>query len=155
MLHYGNPPAHSTHFTREFLTKHNIPLVLHTHFLLLDLEPYDFSLLIKFKSVRNNKRFREMPEIVQNAIQELKNILKEQYQKCFNMLQDLEGQSKQFQNSFHLSWVHTEEKIKTSITSEPCCDFPALGSLVTSASHRRFSVNSSSGTFYVTCFRVT
>jgi hypothetical protein len=49
---------------------------------------------------------------VQSAIQELNNILKEQYQKCFNKLQDLEGQSKQFQNSFHLSWFHAEEKIK-------------------------------------------
>jgi hypothetical protein len=91
MLHYGNAPAHSTHFTREFLTKHNISLVLHARmhtFFLLDSEPNDFSLLITFKSTPPPKRFHEVPQIVQSAIQELNNNLKEQYQKCFNKQQE-------------------------------------------------------------------
>jgi hypothetical protein len=74
MLHYSNAPAKSTQCIREFLTKYNISLVLpppphtHTHTLFSPhMEPNDFSILTKFKSTPNKKRFHKVPEIMQDA----------------------------------------------------------------------------------------
>ena len=81
MLHHDKAPAHSSLLIHDSVTKHETTLVpqpLH----LSNLAPPDFFLLTKLKPVLKGQ-FESVGEIKENLLAELRSILKEAFQECF------------------------------------------------------------------------
>jgi histone-lysine N-methyltransferase SETMAR len=69
LLHQDNTPSHTSFFTREFLTKNNMTVVLHASYS-PDLAPCDFSLFPRLKIKLKVRRFdtTEMTEAESQAV---------------------------------------------------------------------------------------
>jgi len=67
MLHHDNAPAHASLFICEFLTKHEMTVVLQPPYF-PDLVPADFLLFLKLKSSLKCRRFQMVEEIEENLI---------------------------------------------------------------------------------------
>jgi transposase len=75
LLHYDNVPCHAALSVKEFLAKHNIPVVPHPPYS-PDLAPCDFFLFPRLKRTLKGKRFQDVAEIQLNKTRQLQAIRK-------------------------------------------------------------------------------
>jgi hypothetical protein len=81
-LQRDNAPAHSSHLIQSFLAKHGIPVVRQALYS-PDMAPCDFWLFCKLKRPLKDSHFDSCKDIMRNATKELRNLLEEAFQKCF------------------------------------------------------------------------
>jgi transposase len=81
-LHHDNVPAHSSHLIQSFLAKYGIPVVCQAPYS-PDIAPCDFWLFPKLKRPLKGSRFDSRKDIMRNATKDLRNLLGEALQKCF------------------------------------------------------------------------
>ena len=86
-LHHDNAPAHSAHVVQQFLAKHGIPVVSQPPYS-PDLAPCDFFLFPKIKMALKGKRFQDVDEIKQNATEQLREVSKNDFHRCFQKWQE-------------------------------------------------------------------
>ena len=81
-LHHDNAPAHASLLNRSYLVKHQTSVVPHPSYS-PDLDPADFFLFPKLKITLKGRRFQTIEEIQENAIRELRAIIKTAFQEAF------------------------------------------------------------------------
>ncbi|KAL4119443.1 hypothetical protein QTP88_012252 [Uroleucon formosanum] len=84
---HDNAPAHSAHVVWQFLAKHGIPVVSQPLYS-PDLAPCDFFLFQKIKMALKGKRFQDVDEIKQNVTEQLREVSKNDFHRCFQKWQE-------------------------------------------------------------------
>ncbi|UYV74404.1 hypothetical protein LAZ67_11003429 [Cordylochernes scorpioides] len=82
LLHHDNAPAHTSLLVRDFLAKNNTLMMPQPPYS-PDLAPCDFFLFPKQKRPMKGRRYATLDEIKTASKEELKNILKNYFLKCF------------------------------------------------------------------------
>jgi len=86
-LHHDNAPAHnSAHVVQQFLAKHDISICSSTP-LFARLGPCDFFSFPKMKITLKGQRFQDVDGIKYNAKHLLREMSKNDFQKCFQKWQ--------------------------------------------------------------------
>jgi histone-lysine N-methyltransferase SETMAR len=83
MLHHDNAPCHTAVSINECLAEKSIPLVLQPHYS-PDLSPSDFFLFPRLKNHLKGRHFGTLDNIQQSVTDELKGILAEAFQHCYD-----------------------------------------------------------------------
>ena len=82
-LHHDNAPAHTALSVQQFLAKNNVTVIPHPP-CSPDLPPCDFFLFSRMKGQMKGKRFfAGVSEVKKKMLEVLKNIVTEEFQKCF------------------------------------------------------------------------
>ncbi|UYV62563.1 hypothetical protein LAZ67_2001108 [Cordylochernes scorpioides] len=82
LLHHDNAPAHTSLLVHDFLAKNNT-LMMPQQPYSPDLAPCDFFLFPKLKRPMKGRRYATLDEIKTASKEELKNIFKNDFLKCF------------------------------------------------------------------------
>ncbi|UYV80715.1 hypothetical protein LAZ67_19001522 [Cordylochernes scorpioides] len=82
LLHHDNAPAHTSLLVRDLLAKNNTLMMPQPPYS-PDLAPCDFLLFPKLKRPMKGRRYATLDEIKTASKEELKNILKNAFLKCF------------------------------------------------------------------------
>ncbi|UYV70165.1 hypothetical protein LAZ67_7002045 [Cordylochernes scorpioides] len=82
LLHHDNAPAHTSLLVRDFLAKNNTLMMPQPPYS-PDLAPCDFFLFPKLKRPMKGRRYATLDEIKTASKEELKNIFKKYFLKCF------------------------------------------------------------------------
>ncbi|UYV70135.1 hypothetical protein LAZ67_7001931 [Cordylochernes scorpioides] len=82
LLHHDNAPVHASLLVRDFLAKNNTLMMPQPPYS-PDLAPCDFFLFPKLKRPMKGRRYATLDEIKTASKEELKNILKNDFLKCF------------------------------------------------------------------------
>ncbi|UYV75744.1 hypothetical protein LAZ67_13001188 [Cordylochernes scorpioides] len=82
-LHHDNAPAHTSLLVRDFLAKNNTLMMPRSHRIPQIWTPCDFFLFPKLKRPMKGRRYATLDEIKTALKEELKNILKNDFLKCF------------------------------------------------------------------------
>ena len=85
-LHYENAPAHTAHVIHAFLAKNSMSFVRQAPYS-PDLEPCDFWLFPKLKTILKEKRFQSKKDIMKKSTEELGSIPEEEFKRCFEKWQ--------------------------------------------------------------------
>lgn len=83
-----NAPAQQSVFVKDFLTKGNMTTLEHSQ-TSPDLVSADFYLFPTLKSALKGRSFHDATDIIRNAMEELKRLLQNGLQKCFQHLYTL------------------------------------------------------------------
>lgn len=83
MLHHDGAPAHTSNVVQQFLAKHGTIQVPHPPYS-PDMSPPDFFLFPKIKRTFKGHRFEDIETIKQNSTQQLRDIPKSEFQKCYD-----------------------------------------------------------------------
>jgi transposase len=81
VLLHDNAPAHRSVLVKAFLAKNNVTTLEHTQNS-PELTPADFYLFPAFKSAMKGRRFCDVSDIIKNAVEELKRLSQNGFQKC-------------------------------------------------------------------------
>lgn len=84
-LHHDNAPPHTSILVRNFLDKNNTSLIEQPPYS-PDLAPCDFFLFPKMKKALKGKHFETIEEIKAKSLEQLNDVPKEAFQKCFEDL---------------------------------------------------------------------
>lgn len=87
ILLHDNAPAHRSLLVQEYLAKNNVATLEHPPYS-PDLAPADFFLFTRLKTSLKGERFTNSEAIKENATKALKDISKDDFQKCFEQLYD-------------------------------------------------------------------
>ncbi|UYV64925.1 hypothetical protein LAZ67_3002462 [Cordylochernes scorpioides] len=82
LLHHDNAPAHTSLLVRDFLAKNNTLMMPQPPYS-PDLVPCNFLLFPKLKRPMKGRRYATLDEIKTASKEELKNIFKNEFLKCF------------------------------------------------------------------------
>ncbi|UYV78297.1 hypothetical protein LAZ67_16000889 [Cordylochernes scorpioides] len=82
LLHHDNVPAHTSLLVRDLLSKNNTLMMLQPPYS-PDLAPCDFFMFPKLKRPMKGQRYATLDEIKTTSKEELKNIFKNDFLKCF------------------------------------------------------------------------
>jgi transposase len=87
-LIHDNAPAHQSVFVKDFLAKNNVTTLEHSKNS-PDLVPADFYIFPNLKLALKGRSFYDAVDIIKNAMEELKRLSQNDFEKCFQPLHSL------------------------------------------------------------------